>query len=305
MAAKKVGDSNYMKTKNTIKSGSFSSKADYFHAEKAKPKKAKIATFDIEVLSSMDADCGSVCCVSWKELNKGTVKQLSLEDFPKSYEKNIFDDRALVTAVVKELSKYDVLIGHNIKPSGNKRWGGFDIKYLNTRIAVNSLDLPPLQGMKVIDTYQDIAKRWMKFRSDRLIELGKSLGAPKEWLESKNDMRFPQDWNAYIVKRPGASKKMLLRNKVDVLLTEWVYNRLQKFFPSHPNFGIINGANKLDYPCPSCGHIDKIHHKDKRYQADTSGRLVAQVAVYQRYICRHKLPSGGICNRVYRGPRIR
>lgn len=253
-----------------------------------------IYVFDIECLSSLHADCGSMCCMSYKELNKGKVKTLSLEDYPSTYKKDIFDDSKLVTDVVKVLSKADVLIGHNSKSTA--KWG-FDIKYINTRIAMNNLDLPPLVGMREIDTFHDIARKHLRFRSNRLTEIAKALGAPEDWVDSKDDMKFPQDWNAFIVKRPGAAKKMRLRNQVDVLITEWVLNRLAKFCVNMPHMGILAGQDKHAYSCPQCGLCDRVNNKDKRKYLDHEAVISTQTALYQRLICRR-------CNRTFRGRKL-
>lgn len=250
-------------------------------------KQPKVGIFDIEVLSSMAADCGSVCCMSIKELGKRGVKTMSVEDYPATYKRDVFDDSKLVKDIVKELRSYDVLIGHNSKSSA--KWG-FDIKYINTRIIMNGLDIPPLQGITEIDTYHDLAKKHLRFRSNKLSEIGKALGAPKDWVDSKEDMQFPRDWNKYIVKAPGANKKMYKRNQVDVLLTEFVYNKLKKMHTNHPNFGYMVGVHKKEFPCPTCGQLDKVNNKDK---VRLSGKTR-----YQRLVCRR-------CSVTFRGPNLK
>lgn len=240
--------------------------------------------YDIEVLSSMAADCGSICAFSWKEHGKERVRTLTVKDYPKLYDADIFDDSALVQDIANVLVDYNVLIGHNAKSSA--KWG-FDLKYINTRLILHGLS--PIKCIAEVDTLQDMAKKHMKFRSNKLSELAKALGLPEELIDSKNDMDFPRDWNAVIVKKPGAMTKMIKRNKVDVILTEMVYNKLLPICDGHPNIGFIRGYTPAEWPCPTCGECDKINNKDRV--------ILRNRSAYQRLICRR-------CNKTYPGPTI-
>lgn len=240
--------------------------------------------YDIEVLSSMQADCGSVCAFSWKDYDKDIVRTLTVKDYPDTYRRDIFDDSKLIVDIAEVLNEFNILIGHNAKSTA--KWG-FDLKYINTRLILHGY--APIREIAEVDTLHDMAKKHLKFRSNSLINLAKALGFPEELVDQKGDMDFPRDWNAVIVKRPGAMAKMIRRNKVDVVLTQMLYDRLLPMTTNHPNIGFMRGYEPKDYPCPTCGACDKVNNKDRVF-------LKHRGAV-QRLICRR-------CNKTYKGPSI-
>lgn len=257
-------------------------------AKKANKVNTDILIYDIEVLSSMSADCGSICCMSYKYLGDKKIHTISIDQYPKTYNTNVFDDSKILPKIREVLDSAAVLVGHNAKVRGNKRWGGFDLKFINTRLILHGL--PPITHKSQVDTYSDMARPKLLFRSDKLSELGKSLKAPKHLLEDKNDMQFPQDWNKVIIKVPGAMTKMKKRNKADVLLTEFVYNKLKPVYEAHPNVGLLQGVDKRLFPCPQCGSTAKVHNHKKEVYATTR-------SIVQRLVCR-------ACNVYFKGPTI-
>lgn len=71
-------------------------------------KKLKIATYDIET-SDLNAVYGHVFCVCIKPLN-GSIKTFRIDD---RRNPNFKSDRWVVEQTIKELNKYDVLVGWN------------------------------------------------------------------------------------------------------------------------------------------------------------------------------------------------
>lgn len=200
-------------------------------------KEPKVMFFDIEVLSSMSADCGSVCSMAYKYLGKKKVHSLAISDYS-NYDDDVFDDTELLKDIHFIISDADVIIGHYSK--------GFDLPFLNTRFILNGL--PPITHKPHVDTYFDMAKRKLSFRSRKLKNLAYALKLP----EKKNPMDFPRDWNAVIVKKPGAMRKMVTYNKQDVIVLELVYEKLKAVCVNHPHLGLIAGHNKKENSCPYC-----------------------------------------------------
>lgn len=248
---------------------------------------SNVIVYDIEVLSSLAADCGSIVCMSYKTLNKGRVKHLSIADYAKTYRKNVFDDSKLIVDIAKILDRADILIGHNAKST--TKWG-FDLKYINTRLIHHGH--APLKYIAEVDTLHDMSKKHLRLRSNKLIEVAKFLGAPEEWTDDKDDMKFPQDWNKVIIKEPGSMKKMLRRCDVDVLITEFVYNKLKTLVNSHPNIGFQHGLHKDQYPCPLCGKSDMVYKKDNRYLTHRQS--------YERLHCKRNECGG----HTFKGPSL-
>jgi uncharacterized protein YprB with RNaseH-like and TPR domain len=95
----------------------------------ADSRKMNVGVWDIET-SGLNANFGHMLAGSVMPLwgRRKDVKIVRIDDYPR-YKKSLWDDTLVVAALVAELNKYDVLIGHN---SVN-----FDAKFLNSRALDN------------------------------------------------------------------------------------------------------------------------------------------------------------------------
>lgn len=216
-------------------------------------RKPKILFFDIEVLSSMDADCGSICSISYKYLGGKQVYTFSVSDYS-TYEDDIFDDFELCKDIRHILEDADVIIGHNSK--------GFDLKYINTRLLIHGMH--PITHKSHIDTYHDIARHYIKVRSRKLGTLARTFDLPVQ----KGHMDFPKDWNNVIVRKKGAMAKMLKYNKGDVIVLELLYEKLCELLPNPPHMGLLRGLSKKQISCKFCGS-EHVHGNGYRFATNT------------------------------------
>lgn len=235
-------------------------------------RKPKIMFFDIEVLSSMDADCGSICCFSYKYKGNKNVSTFSISDYS-TYEDDIFDDLELCKDIKHVLEEADVIIGHNSK--------GFDLKYINTRLMLHGLH--PVMHKAHIDTYHDIARHHLKVRSRKLGTLARTFNLPVQ----KGFMDFPKDWNNVIVRKRGAMQKMIKYNKDDVSVLELLYDKICELLPNPPHVGYLMGLDRKELSCLHCGGTNIIG----------KGRRTNSVSQYHRLECKD-------CGRSFKGPTV-
>lgn len=231
--------------------------------------KPKILLFDIETAPNLGYVWGKydqnvidyksewymLCFVAkWSDSKKLITSKLS--DF-KTFKKDKENDYGVVKALWNLLDECDILIGHNSK--------AFDEKKANARFVYHGL--PPPSPYKTIDTLS-VARKYFKFTSNKLDDLGKALGigrkVPHEgfrlWLGCMNG--DTKSWN-----------KMIKYNKQDVLLLEKLYKKLQPWITNHPNIGLFTNQ---EYACPNCGS----KHVIKR------GYMYTKVNKFQRYVCK-------------------
>lgn len=197
-------------------------------------------------------------CYSWKELGEKHVHFVSRYDF-KTYHDFVKSLQAL-------LDSADVTIAHN--------GGSFDDKMSNRFFVTEGL-LPP-KPRKTIDTKRE-AKRWFRFDSNSLDDLGYFLG-----LGRKESIGYAHLEDDYMSGNPSRQTVKLLKkyNDQDVKLLEAIYLRMLPFMASHPNLGDLNGVDGI---CPKCGS-DNLHKRG--FNRKRSG-------VTQRYQCQS---CGGWCS---------
>ena len=102
--------------------------------------------------------------------------------------------------------------------------------------------MKPLAKVALVDTWR-IAKKRLKFHSNRLDAIAKSLGCPY----SKTAL----DGNKWIDASAGdkkALKYIVHHCKMDVLVLEWCYNRTKCMWDQHP---AIYGRKN----CQACGGL--------------------------------------------------
>lgn len=170
----------------------------------------KAAIFDIES-TSLDAQYGLLLCVSIKQVNaddtKGKTVTIRIDD-PRN-KGGVFDDRWVVRETIKELNKYDLLVG----------WfsSRFDIPFLNTK-AIQYKMLPPQRNFRRDLCF--VSRFSLKLKNNRLATVGK-------WLFGESGKTF-LDWAVWLKAQRGDKKAIgyIVRHcEKDVLETEKVYKR--------------------------------------------------------------------------------
>jgi DNA polymerase elongation subunit (family B) len=171
--------------------------------------------------------------VAWKFADEKTVHALGLPDF-KGYKKDPNDDKELVKKLHQLFCEADIVVAHN----GSK----FDVRMANAFFVRHQL--PPPSPYKVVDTLL-VARRYYRFNSNRLDDLGKYLGLG----EKKQTNGFAL-WKGCLSGDKTSWKKMLEYNKQDVVLLEKVYLTLRPWMTNHPNINALEGKPDA---CPTCG----------------------------------------------------
>lgn len=200
-----------------------------------------------------------IVTASWKLLDEKRVQSVSVLDDPVRFKQAPNDDRYVCERLHEMLSTADVIVAHN--------GDDFDIRWTEGRMLYHGLD--PLPPILKIDT-KKVAKSRFNLNSYRLDYLCRYLGLgqkmeidPERWLEIlRNDK-----------KARSAIEQMVAYNKVDILLLEKLFRKLQPFMPNHVNrqlFGAMPGT------CPRCGSKD-IERREFHY---------ATTRVYPRSRCR-------------------
>ena len=224
---------------------------------------SKIILYDLEVSRSLVEGYGSrwdfkvikfirpqeLMCYSWKELGEKKTHFVSRHDFKTYHE--------FVVSLHTLLDSADVTVAHN--------GGSFDDKMANRFFVLEGL--APPKPRKTIDTKRE-AKRWFRFESNKLDDLGQFLG-----LGRKESIGYADLEDDFMSDNPSKQTIKLMRkyNDQDVRLLERVYLKLRPFMATHPNLGDLGG---IDGICPKCGssnlHKRGFNHKrsgsSQRYQ---------------------------------------
>ncbi len=169
-----------------------------------------------------------------------TVKAYSLPDF-NTYKKDPKNDRELVKKLWELMDEADVVVAHN--------GISFDIKKSNARFLYHGLKAPA--PFKTVDTLL-VARKYFKLTSNRLNDVCQHLGIGAKVRTGGLDL-----WMDCIDGKMEAWRKMVIYNKMDVILLESLYLRLRGWMATgHPNMGLYSGNEKA---CPVCGgtHVQK------------------------------------------------
>lgn len=214
----------------------------------------KICFLDIET-TNLDADFGTVLCVSWKWSNEKKVNTIKITDY-KNFKRDPSDDKSLLKDVVKELSKADVWCG----------WysSRFDIPFLNSRLLYHRLS--PLPPIPHVDCWR-IARYKMKLSRNSLMNVSTFL---------EIDEKTPLTKRIWMRARTGhiPSINYICRHCVqDVLVLEQAYNIMKPLMTNHPNLNLIDPK---DDTCPICNVSNKLQKRG--FQINRSNK-------YQRYQC--------------------
>jgi hypothetical protein len=192
---------------------------------------------------------------SYKVLGENKTHAYALCDFP-GYKKDKEDDSALMGKLHEVLSSADIVVAHN----GDE----FDIKKANARFL--AAGLTPPTPYKSIDT-KKVAKRYFRFDSNKLDELGRYLGIGR-----KLQTGGFQLWKDCMAGDMNAWSKMKTYNKQDVVLLEKVYLKLRPWittFPAVSEHGkcVKCGSTRLQ----SRGYRNTITNKIQRLQCQGCG----------------------------------
>lgn len=215
--------------------------------------------YDVNILAVVEPT--KIICVGWKWLNNKDINVRSLSDYD-SYTPGSLCDRALVTEVWKTLDEADVVIAHN--------GDSFDIKVLNARFVANGLTAP--SDYRSIDTLK-VAKKYFKFNSNKLDELGKYLG-----LGGKAGTGGFATWLGCMKGDKKAWEVMKRYNAKDVELLESVYLRLRPFMSNHPNLNVISPSASGKAGTLICQVCQSVKTTKRGFSVTKAGR-------YQRFSC--------------------
>ncbi|MFD0374693.1 ribonuclease H-like domain-containing protein [Streptomyces sp. NPDC127112] len=162
----------------------------------------------------------------------------------------------MVNAAHALLSKADAVVHFNGKT--------FDIPHLNREFVEHGLTPPA--PFKQIDLKQIVAKQF-RFPSNKLDYVVQRLNIGKKTPHTGHKL-----WVDCLNGNDKAWALMRKYNKMDVEVTEKLYDRLIPWIPSHPNHGLYGDDKRV---CPNCGGPE-LKKQGKAYTA---------MSVYQRYKC--------------------
>lgn len=213
-------------------------------------EKIKTLYIDIEA-TDLDADIGHLLCIGYKIDGEKKAHVLDIRDYPG---KTFDDDSQLLKAFEKIQSRAEIIVHH---------FGDFyDLPFLRTRRLIAGLK--PLPEGVSVDTWR-IARKKLKFKSNRLERILTVLGCPFK--------KTSLDINLWAKARWGSNKALdyiVHHCKMDILVLEWVYNRIKSSWPSHPT-----AYRAGDNGCKVCG-------KGKML---SNGIRPTQQKVYRRLVC--------------------
>jgi DNA polymerase elongation subunit (family B) len=238
--------------------------------------KFKVIFFDLEILvdieraadvwfgisdwpgRSMKADINSVICFGWKELGK-KVQIKNAWDFP-GWGKNVNDDKELCKFAYDILKDADIIVTQNGK--------GFDQKFLQTRLLINSLTdekktvLPKIEH---IDTKQ-VAKSNLFLTSNSLKRMAQVFTKGR-----KMDSGGQELWNAVRRRDQKAMEKMAKYCKTDVTVLEDIYLALRPLTK-----GLDHNLLNQEHVCSNCGS----------YELKSEGFRSTLTRTYRRLCCK-------------------
>lgn len=170
-----------------------------------------VAVFDIEA-TDLEAQHGYMLGACIKKVNKdnllGYTKTITILDSRNRY--GVFNDKWVVQEVIKELNKYDLVIGWNSS--------GYDFPFTNTRAIIHRIN-PPLRNYR-----RDIlfnSRGSLRLKNNRLATVGEALYGESGKIFLK--------WAVWIKAKQGdrkAIKQIMDHCEADVVETEKVYKSM-------------------------------------------------------------------------------
>ena len=234
------------KVNTSIHTANFTTAPETSSDYEIKKRKPKILFFDIETAPNLAYVWGKYeqnvldYTSQWYILSfsakwsDGEVFSRCLPDYV-GYKPHTENDRTLVNELWELFNEADVIVGHN--------GDSFDIKKTQARFVVHNL--PPPTPFKTIDT-KKLAKRSFNFNSNKLDDLGKTLGVGRKLKHTGFDL-----WLGCLNGDKESWQTMREYNEQDVLLLERVYLRLRPYATIHPNIAVLS---ETENGCRNCGH---------------------------------------------------
>lgn len=152
------------------------------------------------------------------------------------------NDLDTVRELWKLFDEADIIIAHN--------GDDFDIKKSNARFIAHGMTPP--SPYQTIDT-KKVAKRYFKFNSNKLDDLGNLLG-----LGRKIDTGGFELWKGCMLGDKASWDLMCEYNIQDVELLEKVYLKMLPWITNHPNLNLTEGTV---CNCPNCFGTNMVKHK--------------------------------------------
>lgn len=227
--------------------------------------KAKILFFDIETTPNLSYTWGKyeqnviafkkeweLLTFAYKFLGDKETTCVTRLDFKDK------TDKSITKALKEVLESADIIVAHN----GHD----FDFKKANAKFVQH--DAGRLSFKQYVDTKR-VAKRYFKFNSNSLDDLGNLLGVGRKKETGGFDL-----WLRCMAGEKEAYKKMAKYNIQDVLLLERVYLKLRPWMDQHPN--VANICEKPDN-CPKCG---------SKRPMKARGYVYTKTTAYRTFLCR-------------------
>lgn len=210
----------------------------------------------------MSANMAHMLMFGYKWKGEKKSRLISMSDYPKDFKNNHLDDSKICADALEILQEADHLVAHY----GDK----FDRKFLETRLLINKLPAMPSKTMlRQSDTCQ-IAKTYLKFDSNRLDVLAKTLG-----LDQKAKKDWPGWWMGAAFGDIKSVKEMEPYCKQDVGTLGQVYNELERYDIKAMNPNIEYLGNRDEYIC-TCGSKKLV---SRGFKYTSTGK-------YRRFICK-------------------
>lgn len=173
--------------------------------------------------------------------------------------RNVRDDKQILKGIWKLLDEADYVVGQNSN--------SFDIKKLNARFAL--MGMKPPSSYKKLDTLK-MARKDFKFTSNKLAYLSSNLCNKYEKLSHGKYAGFSM-WSECMKGNKDAFREMEEYNKVDILSTEELFDRLLPW----SNATLFNIYSDDYEPECTCGNT-KFKHVGYQY---------TNASKYNKYSC--------------------
>lgn len=186
----------------------------------------------------------AIICICYKWEGKDEVHSLQ-------WDKNQCD-KSMLNKFIKVMAQADEIVAHN----GDR----FDMKWLRTRCLLHNIIMPPVYN--TIDTLKE-AKRYFNFNSNKLDYIAKFLHVGAKLQTGGLDL-----WKDIVFKKDKeAMSKMVEYCKMDVIVLEAVFNKLNLYTQPKVNYAVLHGGDK--HECPQCGGNNIRYNKKKTTAAGT------------------------------------
>lgn len=171
------------------------------------------AVFDVET-TDLWAGMGRALCYSRLSWDPYEEKTLRADDFEPWRQGKRSNDKDLIIAVLQDLEQFDIVYGYNAT--------NFDYPFIRTRAVHHGL--PPVEPKKIVDPVL-LARRVLRYRSNRLDDVARSMGCPYEKTEVDK-----QVWAmAMLDGDKGAMDEIVHHCELDVKVLAWVTRKIAPY----------------------------------------------------------------------------